>query len=214
MRFLIVFAVCGLMTTGLARAAPIVITDVELPSGKVISILTPLAVTGLAGQLQLTTSTGLHLTAWCIDLYHDIYTGASQSLRFNPGPVSTNSHGQTLSALQTREIAGLATYGDAQIALGNHSADFSAAVQTAIWSIEYDVPALTYVAGPSHALVNSLIALAPALTGSATALIALDGQQTLITSSTGVPEPATLTVLGAAIACLAAARRKVRRALQ
>jgi hypothetical protein len=186
-----------------ANAAPIIVTDIEMPKNDVLTVNVPGGYEGGAyvGQFLLTTNTGDIIAAWCIDIYHDTFLGAGQNLTYNLGLITNDSNGVTLTGTQVQEISGLITYGDALL-LANGTNDDSAAIQLAIWKIEY--PTFTWEGGPIDE-VNHLISLAPSLGGSALALM-IDGRQTLAVDP--VPEPMSIAVLGVALTGLGFVRKR------
>jgi hypothetical protein len=89
-----------------------------------------------AGQLVLSgtgANAGQTLLAWCLDYYNDLdYRGSYQVGQLNG---SGSGHGNpTLTPTQIGEIGALMLNGDALI---NTNFNVSAAIQAAIWSIEY-----------------------------------------------------------------------------
>lgn len=167
--------VIGLATA--ASAAPITVTDIEMPLNDILTVHVPGGYQGGAyvGQFLLTTSTGSVIPAWCIDLYHDTSLGAGQHVTYNFGAISTDSNGTALTNTQISEISGLVNYGDALLSTAAGATnDNSAAIQLAIWKIE--VPTFTWSGGPV-AEVATLIADASTFGGLALAMtVAGNGQ--------------------------------------
>jgi hypothetical protein len=101
-----------------------------------IQITGPHNVFGGMGQVVLHGSSpniGVNLTVWCLDIYDWLQNSGT----YNSGILSLNPGGSqfvTLSALQQNEIASLALHGNAHI---GDSFNTSAAIQLAIWEIEY-----------------------------------------------------------------------------
>ena len=211
-----------LSAAGLLMSAPgcaAVITDVELYGESVtfgndaFSTAHGLAgQQGLAGQILLTTSDDSTIDAWCIDLFHDVYLGAGQSLTYNGQTLagSTDGNGGLLSARQAQEIGGLVDYGNRLVA-GGANLDQAAGIQMAIWTIES--PALTFIA-PTDAVADEQadLALAPSLTGGVESYVSLTGTQELAADTTQVPEPAPFGVLGMGMLSLGLVRRRNRAA--
>ena len=168
-----------------------------------------------AGPITLTSSIGT-LTAWCVDLYHVIYTSSGQNLSYQVGAVTTNNapSPQTLTASQLTTIAQLAQYGQSLVTSASASNDQLAAVQLAIWSTEYSNFAYT---GASGANVSAALNAAKSYQAADAGLIALSGTQTFVTATplvpltvqaAAVPEPSGLATLCLAIPALALLRRR------
>ncbi|MBV9249540.1 MAG: hypothetical protein JO227_09905, partial [Acetobacteraceae bacterium] len=131
--------------------------------GSPVTLSAPITADTIAGPIILETSVGT-LVTWCMDLYHYIYLGSGQNLPYAIGGVtSTYAPGaNALTALQSQELQGLATYGEQLYNSGTATNDQLAAVQIAIWSIE--APNLAYT-GADSALAAADVAMAPTLTG-------------------------------------------------
>ncbi len=154
---------------------------------------------------------------FCVDLFHPITVAIDGqtplSLNYHTAALTDDRNGTLLSAAQLQQIGGLATLGF-QIAAGS-ATDRSArlaAIQQAIWTVEY--PTLSFVAaGPyasQQAFADMYVVQAPTLSGVATALYADDGStQGFVVS--GVPEPASWTLLVAGFALVGVAARRTDR---
>lgn len=167
----------------------------------------------LATALHVTGTTGgtaFDALGFCVDLSHNIFVNIGsqlqETLKYTIAPLTQDGAGKGLTAMQVNEISGLAALGFqlADEAASDVAAQL-AAIQQAIWTIEY--PTATFVATGAFASAQAAysadyIARAPQLAGLATNLVSLDGVQGQITNITGgigggvggntgaVPEPA------------------------
>ncbi len=205
----IVLAAALIVTATPALAVPFTVTGVQTDHDQIITLDSPLSspLQAYVGRIDLTTSTGKTLYAWCIDLFHDVYVGGNQHLAYTTGPIVDDHHGAKLTVLQRQEISGLVHQEDALFASGHATSTDSAATQLAIWSIEY--PTFTYsgAADATRAEANQLIAHAPRVTGGEGSLIALGGTQSF---ASAVDAPASAAMLVAGMPLLWAARRRRR----
>jgi hypothetical protein len=108
-----------------------------ITNGQAIQILTPNNVAdNNLGQIVLQgtgTNAGQVQAAWCLDVYDFLTTSGTYTV----GPLTTVGSGgsnPTLSDAQISEIGSLMVQGTASI---NSSTDVSAAIQLAIWKLEY-----------------------------------------------------------------------------
>ena len=165
---------------------------------------------------------GFDLIGFCVDIYHNISAGLNSQAAFNApyhtADLLTDMGGNTLTSLQIREISGLATRGFA-IQAGNSADKYAdlAAIQGAIWTIEYPHSTVTATGGYSdlQSRINSFVALAPSLRGNVTAIYPTGGNtQGFVVNLPGgigagaVPEPASWALLIAGFGMVGFAARR------
>lgn len=205
-----------------AIAENFTVTDIELPYQDTLTINAPVSVTGEVGQQVLTTNLGI-IDAWCIDLFHDDSAGAGQSVGFTTSSTLSNgdTHNDPLTTTQVGKIAGLIAYGDTTInsMIANSTtpsviSNFSASIQLAIWTVEYNgsdgLAAFSYSDGGNtvlEGLVSNDMLAAANYGGSDLALVAVNGNQGLVTADP-VPEPMSIALLGIGMLGLGWVRRK------
>ena len=157
----------GVMALAAPASATIInITNVQVPFSEGVTLTGGTIgseVIGIAGQFVLTTDIGT-LNAWCVDLFHTISLGCSYT--YTTGPLLTDNSGSSpgtsnpLSSTQINQIEALAAYGNA-VMLSSPSNAFSAALQAAIWDVEYGT---TATGSPLFtADLASIVALLPKL---------------------------------------------------
>jgi hypothetical protein len=109
-------------------------------TGDTVEILTPNNVTGGAGQIQLQTSTGSTILAWCLDIYDWLQNSGTYSVTPN-GPINGISNPPNGG-----HIGGMIVEGNSliqanqSVTVNGHTfsvQDESAATQIAIWRAEY-----------------------------------------------------------------------------
>lgn len=163
--FALSLATTLLATPGIASASTFtygsysVVNEVNVTIGESNSTgLPPGYQTGYFGSGQIILNgtgpdAGRSLDVWCIDATHDLQWSDTYTF-IRPNPSLSNNGGapggSQLSSLVLGEIGALVNWGDANI---NKSIYNSAAVQLAIWSIEY--PNGTFVSDSSN--VNTLV---------------------------------------------------------
>jgi hypothetical protein len=119
-----------------ASASTFTYSSYSVTNEQSINIFTPNNVSGGAGEIVLTGSganAGHTIVAWCLDIY-DFLTNSGT---YNVGVLTTSGSGganPTLTTTQIGEIGALMAHGESLI---NTSHDVSAAIQLAIWEIEY-----------------------------------------------------------------------------
>lgn len=231
------FARAALLALPLALAAPaqastVTIIDNDAPYRESVTLHDGILGPGtgadfVAGQIVLTTNSGT-LYSWCVDILHWINFGHSYD--YQTGSLVSNNTGETdadsglLSALQIQQIGAVAAYGNS-LMNATPSSDLSAAVQAAIWNIEYGTTA-TGTAGMESDLAGIMAHLAtlPAASGyqlnyvsgpdglTSDELYATQGEhrtQALFISA--VPEPAAWAMLIAGFGMLGFAMRYARK---
>ena len=179
-RWLRAVAAGAIALGGLARpasAANVYASYMSLPYYEIVDLTGGMLGTRngvYAGQQVLTVNDGSvynplgtsMLDAWCVDFFHDIYIGGN-SIDYSLSSLTDDHSGATpatshpLSAGTARELAGLVVYGN-QAMQAAPSNLLSAAVQVAIWNIEYG----SAYAGSDAALaaeVCYLMGIAPSL---------------------------------------------------
>jgi hypothetical protein len=135
-RWALPLVVMLLAGTQAASASNFTYGSYSVTNAQDVTITQPNSVSGEAGQIVLAGSggnTGQDILAWCLD----VFTFLQSSGTYNVGPLTTAGSGGSnppLSTTQIGEIGALMAYGNAHIAL---STDVSAAIQLAIWMVEY-----------------------------------------------------------------------------
>lgn len=169
-----------------------------------------------AGQIVLHgtgVDAGINLAVWCIDAF-DILLNSATDTTVNP-PLTNNGTFSTggsdpanLSTTQLGEIGGLVTYGDQNIAGTN----VSAAIQEAIWEVEYgdqaDFSVSTAVDGLAALYISELGGTIKDIYAVSEVVDPGSANQGLVflTGTTSLPQtplPATWTMMLAGLAGLA-----------
>jgi hypothetical protein len=166
-------------------------------------------VVGIAGQIILTSNVGL-LGVWCVDLFRNISLGGTYT--YDEGAFTTNNSAPpvaptALTATQIDDIGKLAAYGNFLMSTAPTNAK-SAAIQAAIWNVEYGTTA------SGSAAFNTELANVMTVLGSNTltnpggvALFSQKDSQGLFTTQiyykpNSVPEPSTLIIMAFALLSL------------
>jgi hypothetical protein len=140
--FLPVAAVLLLSASGAARADVLTYTDVNILNKETVNIIAGApGGDASAGEIQLKVGTST-LVAWCLDLFNNL-GGISPG---NPLPITltisdlatAGSAGGNNPSLNTTQIGQIgALMANAGSVIGGPNPDASAAIQVAIWNIEY-----------------------------------------------------------------------------
>ena len=165
-----------------ASAATFTYNGYTVANEQNINILTPNTISGGAGQVTLIgagANSGQNLLAWCLD----VYDGLAGSGTYNIAPLTTAGAGgsnPSLTTTQIGEIGALMKNGDATI---GSDTDVSAAIQLAIWEVEYPTFAFTGPTAETITDAGEYVALAIAGTGAwapqGVNLFSEDGNQNL-----------------------------------
>jgi hypothetical protein len=213
--FAISFAATLLATTCAASAVTLDYSAGTI-TGLGINLLTPDAMPGIAGQIHLTTAIGT-FDIWCVDLTDNfVPTGGTYRVRTS-ADLLLEPGLPPLSPAQIGEMGALALHGDFLVAHpGIYSSEqVAAAIQIAIWDIEYGT-AFTYEALGSPIdseppLPSGLVAQYISNVGTGNpwdeyfefGVFSATGNQTLlwapepgvVTPFTGTPEPSTWAMM-------------------
>ncbi|MGA7197629.1 PEP-CTERM sorting domain-containing protein [Roseiarcus sp.] len=154
--------VVGVALATPAAAQTVTYTDAALGYGYfTVNISSPTTIGGAAGLLVLTTASG-DIDTWCVDLYDYLNTSGTfviGSLTNDSAPVSAGGP-NPLSNAQIGQIGALVENGDALVNAppsGYTANDVGAAIQLAIWQVEY--PTFSYSWSPSEANADALAAI-------------------------------------------------------
>jgi hypothetical protein len=174
------------------------------------------------------SSSSKTISAWCIDFYDLLQGSGAYTLTkpvFSNGGATSNiptgAAGVTMSQQMVGEIGALVTYGSQS---ANKNAVTDAAVQVAIWDVEYNKGSATASPfTPSSAAVTTEVGTLLADINPSNVnhfayvtnvtVLAASGNQNLVTVS-AVPVPASLPLFASALAGLGAfaARRRAKKA--
>lgn len=216
------FSLASLATTPSATAG-IIISNVQVPYSEAITLHStvnspingssalPLfkaagnsEAIGIAGQIILTTNIGM-LGVWCVDLFRNITLGGNYE--YDTGALVDNGSKPpvaptALTAQQIDNIGKLAAYGNFLMSTAPTTAK-SAAIQAAIWNIEYGTTA-TGSAQFTAELTNIMNILPTLSNPGGTELFSQKDSQGLYTAQglyrpNTVPEPSTLALIGLAM---------------
>jgi hypothetical protein len=236
---LLAAAATAALAVGQAHAGLITVTNVQMPVNETVSLnnIDPDAPQGVyAGQTVFTTASPVStIYAWCIDMFHNIGLGGGQNLVFNEVPftpgVTTDNATPTahpLTAATLDKIAGLMTIGsdilqDGELgAFNTHystagatEADWSAAVQLAIWDTEYqpNYGPLSWSGGSTtantQAVYTALVGDGSISATTGLELAAVDGQQSFATlDAVPTPEPSSIAMLAFGLLAVGFALRR------
>jgi len=128
-----------------------------------ITILTPNSISGGAGQITLIGSgadAGVDIPAWCLDIYVYLTNSGSYTTLGSLTTAGTGSPNPTLTSAQIGQIGSLIVHGDALISNPSTNSTYvSAAIQLAIWEIEYEFTThgLTFDSVPYSSLATQYV---------------------------------------------------------
>ena len=140
--------------SGVASAATYTYSGYNVTNEQGIHITSPNNISGGMGQIVLTGSLldiGNNLAVWCLDVFDWLQGSGTYNSGNLSSSVPNGNTFATLSATQQSEIASLAAHGNAHI---GDSFNASAAIQLAIWEVEYSTFAFTSVSSSVVNLAN------------------------------------------------------------
>ncbi len=142
-RMIAAATLAGLLATGAAKAGPISYTVSNPTNGQGVTItdtsVLNKTVSGTAGQIVLVPVPGsgaptLSLDAWCIDVAAELTIGQQYAFTAQSTPVLPTGPDDMLTAITAKQVGALIQNGTGGI---NTNLPQSAALQVAIWAIEY-----------------------------------------------------------------------------
>ncbi len=170
-----------------------------------------------AGIIRLTgfDSTGaVDFDAFCVDLAHQLYAGKNVqkpvNYHYNYATLTEDGFGNLLSATQISQMKGLAALGFSLVGDPSKVHDL-AAIQVAIWTIEYPNSSFTTATPAVNALVSTYLAMAPYTVGNVRYLQSVDASVRQGVLIPGVPEPATWALLIAGFGMVGVSVRRRQR---
>jgi hypothetical protein len=155
-------AAIGAWLTTPVAAQTLTYTNAALGYGYfTVNILYPTTISGGAGLIVLTTPSG-DIQSWCVDVYDFLQTSGTFAigpLTNDSAPISAGGP-NPLSDAQIGQIGALVLNGDTLVNAppsGYSANDVGAAIQLAIWQVEY--PAFSYSWDPAEANADALAAI-------------------------------------------------------